>query len=493
MGAASAEVDETTQRVLLECAYFDPAAIARTGKRLALTSEARTRFERGVDPEVAERALERFVGLLRCLPGGEGVRFGRSAEFRDETHLPAAPLVTLRSERVNSLLGTSLSDAEIAGLLGPLGFSVEATGPGNAQVSVPTWRLECSREVDLVEEVARMWGYRRIKRTLPALLKRSGIPRSEIALQRRRVRQILCGAGFDEAWTTTFLAAEDLERSALSAEAVQVENPLDACESILRPSLLPGLLKALRFNVDRQMGDLALFEVGRVFGLPEDDATVPVEEERLGLAVLAAKGAGPTAAVEAAVRTWVLLADSLRIDAPALEATPLRGLHSGRCAVVSASKSIVGSVGEVAAEVALAYGLGERVGWLELSLDALVRAPRIEFRASEVSRYPAADIDLAFIVPQSLAAGDLAASLRSAPGLAAHPEKANLKKTKDGVVEDVVLFDVYHSATLGEGNRGLTFRVRLRAPDRTLRDDEIAQVRQSMIDGAGNLGAVLRS
>lgn len=493
MGAASAEVDATTRRVLLECAYFDPGAIARTGKRLGLGSEARTRFERGVDPEVADKALERFVGLLRSLPGGAAVRFGRSAEYRDSVHLPAAPVVTLRSSRVNSLLGTSLGDDDIAGLLGPLGFSVDPAGSGEARVTVPTWRLECSREVDIVEEVARMWGYRRIERTLPPFRKRGGVPRSEIAAQRRRVRQVLSGAGFDEAWTTTFLAPEDLERSGWNAEAVEVENPLDASESILRPSMLPGLLRALRFNVERQKGDLALFEVGRVFGRPGDGATLPAEQERLGLAVLAPKDAGPTAAVEAAVRSWVLLVDSLRIDRPSLRATVTPGLHPGRSAMVGASSAIVGSVGEVAPEVAAAYGLPERVGWLELSLDALVTAPRRDLRAREVSRYPAADIDLAFVVPAQLSAGDLLETLRAAPAILARSDGPRGDASTVDIVEDIALFDVYRSGSLGEGNRGLTFRVRLRAPDRTLRDDEIGALRAWMIDEAEQLGAALRS
>ena len=477
MGAASAEVDKATSRVLLECAYFDPTAIARTGKRLGLTSEARTRFERGVDPEAAGRATQRFVGLLRLLPGGDAVRFGRSGEFRDDAGLPSAPVISLRTERVNALLGTELGDADIERLLTPLGFTVEGSAPGVAKVTVPSWRLECSREIDLVEEVARMWGYRRIERTMPPFRKRSGAPLSDIAAQRRRVRQVLSGAGLDEAWTTTFLAPDDLGRSGVGGEPVEVQNPLDASESILRPSLLPGLLKALRFNVDRQSADLALFEVGRVFAIPEAGATVPFEEERLGAAVLAPREAGPEAAVEAAVHSWVLLAESLRLEAPSLVAGHVAGLHPGRAAVLACSGTVVGSVGEVAGEVASAYGLPGRVGWLEISLDALVKAPKAGLGAREVSRFPAADIDLAFVVPARVAASDLVGVLRSAAD----------------VTEDVTLFDVYRSEALGEGNRGLTFRIRLRAPDRTLRDDEIADVRRAMIDAAGNLGAVLRS
>jgi phenylalanyl-tRNA synthetase beta chain len=507
MGAASAEIDDTTRRVLLECAYFDPATIARTGKRLGLGSEARTRFERGVDPELAGRALERFVELLRTLEWGDKVRFGVTAEYRDATHTPVAPVVALRTRRVNSLLGTSLADDDVAGLLRPLGFSVEASPDGSAAVTVPTWRLECSREVDLVEEVARMLGYGRIARTLPPSRKRTGAARSAVADQRRRLRGVLVGAGFDEAWTTTFIAPGDLAAVGLGPDAVEVDNPLDSGESILRPTLLPGLLRALRYNTDRQCDDLALFEIGRVFRLPSGESVLPVEEERLGVAVVLPRSTGRDAAVESAVRTWVLIADALRLYDPVLAGESAAGLHPGRAARVGAGDVNLGVVGEVAGEVSAAYGLAGRVGWLDISLDALAGAARRDRRAQEVSRFPAADIDLAFVVADNVAASTVAAALRldGAQGAggssgagssgAGSSGGASLPGRPAGgnLVEGVTLIDVYHSAELGDAKRGLTFRVRLRAADRTLDDSEISQLRTSMIEAVARLGAPLRS
>ncbi len=502
MGGASAEIDETTRRVLLECAYFDPTSIARTGKRLGLSSEARTRFERGVDPELAGRALERFLELLRTLDGGSRARFGATCEHRDSAHTPAAPVVVLRTERVNSLLGTDLSDGEVARLLIPLGFAFEASGEGEAVVTVPTWRLECGREIDLVEEVARMFGYGRIARTLPPSRRRTGPPRSAVADQRRRLRGVLAGAGFDEAWTSTFISPGDLAAVGLGPGAVQVDNPLDSGESMLRPSLLPGLLRALRYNTDRQADDLALFEIGRVFHLPSSDAELPVEEEHLGVAIVLPRPAGRDAPVEAAVRTWVLIADALRLEDPALSAEPAAGLHPGRAARLSAGRVNLGVVGEVAGEVSAAYGLSGRVGWLEISLDALAGAGRRDRRAREVSRFPAADIDLAFVVPDGVTASAVAATLRTG-GLQGADWSSGDGPLGDGsrsdpqlakaAVEGVTLIDVYRSPELGGQRRGLTFRVRLRAPDRTLDDAEISQLRESMIEGVARLGAPLRA
>ncbi len=478
MGGADAEIGPGTRRVLLEAAWFDPLAIARTGKRLGLSSEARVRFERGVDPAVALRAADRFVALLASVPGGEGLRRGPAVDVRDDDHLPGAPVLSLRTARTNSILGTSLSDEDLPRLLEPIGFACRPDGEGRFSVTVPTWRLECSREIDLIEEVARMWGYRRIERRVPAGAHRHSAGLTARQRERRRIRSVLSGAGFDEAWTTTFLGPGDLDRAGLDPAAVEVENPLDRSESLLRTSLLPGLLKALRFNLDRQIDDLALFEIGRVFALPSGDGPTPDEAEHLGLVTLPARGAGPdTAAVEAAVRAWVYLSDALRLADPEMEAAALPGLHPGRGARLLGAGRELGMVGEADPSVADAYGLSGRVGYLQLSLDALEGAARRPRLARDVSRYPASDVDLALVAADAVTAAQLAATLRQAGG---------------DLIEDVTLFDTYRGGQLGAGRRSLAFRVRFRALDRTLDDAELAGLRGRLIEAAGRAGAELR-
>ena len=475
MGGATAEIAPGTKRVLLECAWFQPAAIARTGNRLGLSSEARTRFERGVDPGVAERAVQRFCSLLRSVPGGEKLRRGPTVDVRDDS-LPSSHTVRLRTARVNSILGVDLADADVTRLLEPLGFGMAPADQG-FQVTVPTWRLEVHREIDLIEEVARMWGYHRIEQTVPAGAGRSTGVLTSRQRERRRIRSVLTGAGLDEAWTTTFLAPGDLERAGLDPAAVEVENPLDRSESVLRTSLLPGLLKALRFNTDRQLDDLSLFEIGRVFTPPAPGAILPEEAEHLGVALLPPAGATSTSAVESAVRVWQWLAPALRLEDPAVEAGPRPGLHPGRSARLLAGGRPLGEVGEVDPDVVAAYGLSGRVGWLMLSLDALETAPRRPRTAVDVSRFPASDVDLAFVATDDLPAARLVAALRAAGG---------------ELVEDVSLFDVYRGERLGEGRRSLALRVRFRAMGRTLSDVDLAGLRQRLIDAATALGAELR-
>ncbi|MDQ6616137.1 MAG: phenylalanine--tRNA ligase subunit beta [Actinomycetota bacterium] len=478
MGGASSEISDATTTVVLEAAYFTPMAIARTGKRLGLHTEARARFERGVDPEMIDRAVDRFVSLLAASQGAasqgaasqsDSVRRRATLDVASPEHLPAPRPVAVRTARVNDILGTSLTDADIARLLAPIGFAAAPADDGVQVVTIPTWRPDSTREIDVIEEVARLHGYRNIARSLPPGV-RTGGGLTAYQRQRRLVRDILVGAGVSEAWTTTFLGPGDLERAHLPDEAVEVENPLDRSESLLRTSLIPGLLKAVRFNADRQAPDVRLFEIGHVFAPPAAGALVPLPDEREDLAIMVA-GAGADAAL--ATRLWAVLAEGLRLEGIRLVPGPVRvpvpGMHPSRCArlVVSATGTVLGAVGEVDPAALAAYGLNGRVGVVSLEMEPLFAAPRRDSQAKAISRFPASDIDLAFVVDEAVAAGDVAETLRAAGG-----ERA----------ESVGLFDVYRDPSLGDRRRSLAYHVRLRAPDCTLTDAEVAAVRQAMID-----------
>jgi phenylalanyl-tRNA synthetase beta chain len=335
-------------------------------------------------------------------------------------------------------------------------------------VVIPTWRPDSEREIDVIEEVARLHGYRKIARTLPPGV-RTGGGLTPYQRERRRVRDILVGAGVSEAWTTTFLGPGDLARAGLSEAAVEVENPLDRSESLLRTSLLPGLLKAVRFNVDRQEPDVRLFEIGRVFELPPPGQVVPVEREELGLIVA---GAGADAIL--ATRLWAVLADSLRLDGVSLDPAVIPGFHPTRAARLVADGVAFGAVGEVDPAVVDAYGLSGRVGFFGLSLEPLLLSvPRRPLTAAPISRFPASDIDLAFVVSSGVPAGAVASTLWSG-----------------SLVERVQLFDVY---PLGDGRRSLAYHVRLRALDHTLTEAEIGEARTHLIEAVASAhGAELR-
>jgi phenylalanyl-tRNA synthetase beta chain len=465
MGGASSEISDETTSVLLEAAWFSPMAVARTGTRLGLTSEARHRFERGVDTELAPRAVARFADLLAAssLDGasGAGLRLGPTVDVISDADLPAPAVVTLRTARVNGMLGVNLDAAAIVGLLAPIGFEVVPAGAGAQTVTVPTWRPDTEREIDVIEEIARHYGYPNIRRSLPAGARTGGL--TPYQRDRRLIRDVLVGAGLLEAWTTTFLAPGDLERAGLPAEAVAVENPLDRSESLLRTALLPGLLKAARFNADRQQPDVRLFETGRVFQPPREGSPTPEEIEMVAVLL-----AGAQADAKAATRIWSLLRDAVRAEGTRLVAADVSGLHPTRAARIVGSDGVaLGAVGEVDPDVVASYGLSGRVGYLSLDLAGLIAEPRRPRISLPISRYPASDVDLAFAVPESVPAADVVASLRRAGG---------------DLLEDVALFDVFRGPQVGADRRSLAFRLRLRAQDHTLTDDELAAARRAAID-----------
>ena len=457
MGGASTQISPTTATVALEAAWFSPLAIARTSKRLGLRTEASARFERGVDVEGVDRSVARYCQLAAEVAGATA---GDTVDVKGE--LPEPVRVVVRTRRVNALLGTALLPDQVQGYLEPIGFScAPADGGGDFVVTIPSWRPDSEREVDVVEEVARHHGYANIARTVPAVTGVGGL--SPYQRDRRRVREILVGAGLVEAWATSFLAPGDLERAGLPTDAVQLENPLVAEESILRTSLLPGLLRAVATNQSHRNPDVALFEVGHVFLPPADGAALPEEPEHLALA-LAGRDATD------AKRVWDLLAGGLRLAGADLEAASPPGLHATRsAAVLAGGGATVGVVGEVDPDVLVDHGIEGRVGWLQVDLGGLLAAPRRPATYRPVSRFPSADVDLAFVVDGAVPAGAVEAALREAGG---------------DLLESVELFDVFRGTQSGQGRRSLAYRLRFSALDHTLTDTELAALRQACIDAS---------
>ena len=454
MGGASSEIGEATTEVLLEAAWWNPVAIARTSKRLGLRTEASARFERGTDPEAIDRAVARFCELL-------GTAGAVTAPGTIDVRTPALPgpvVVRTRTARVNALLGTELTDDDVRRLLEPLGFQSTAVEPGVHDVAVPSWRPDSALEVDVIEEVARLHGYSRIPRAVP----RSPLTGSLTPTQqrRRKARDVLQGTGCSEAWTPTFLAPAALARVGLDpGEAVVVTNPLVAEEPLLRTSLLPGLLGALAGNAARRQLGVSLFEVGHVFRQPGPDGRLPDEWEAVAVARSGAEA-------PAAVAVWDALVEALGVPGASLEAGSAPGLHPTRTAVARVGEDALGVVGEVDPDIAAAAGVPERVAWLEIDLGRLLAAAGEEAPYRQISRYPSSDVDLAFEVDEDVPAAAVERALRGA--------EADL-------LADVALFDVYRGEPLPAGRRSLAYRIRFQALDRTLTDAEVAEARARLV------------
>ncbi len=455
MGGATSEITDATTSVVLEAAWFDPLTIARSSRRLKLRSEASARFEKGCDWQGIDRAVARFCDLLHSADGGRSVAAGPQVEAAG--NLPWRFPVRLRSERVNQLLGTELSGDRIAGYLAPLGFH-STPADGILHVELPSWRLDSSTEIDLVEEVARIHGYRAIPSTVPRSPLTGGL--SAYQHGRRLVRQILVGAGADEVWTSTFVSPAELEGCGIDpAGAVVVANPLVSEQSRLRTSLLPGLVGAVAANARRRQPGVSLFEIGHCFAPPLPGQALPDEREMLACAV-----AGRDATE--AVTLWVLLAEGLGLGEWRLESAGPTGLHPTRSTRVLLDGEPVGMVGELDHSVTAAHEISERVAWVEFDLGLLLRAPKAASTYRAVSRFPSSDIDLAFEIDESTPAAEV---------------EATLYRTGGDLVTGVTLFDVYRGDQVGSGRRSLAWTIRFQAPDRTLTDDDVAAARGRLV------------
>jgi phenylalanyl-tRNA synthetase beta chain len=461
MGGGDTEISTGTTRVLLEAAHFDSLSIARTAKRLGLRSEASVRFERGCDPEIAELAGARYCELIALAASQAGAPAPSVAgELLDARPQPAAPVrVSLRTSRVNSILGIELADDAIDRLLTPIGFEVERKEPGLAEVTVPSFRPDTTREIDVIEEVARHHGYSAIPNS-PLRAPGVGMLTSHQQL-RRTLRRLVVALGAHEAWTSTFVSPADHERAGLTGAEIRLANPLVSEESVLRKGLLPGLLLAIRRNVVHRNPSLRLFEMGHVFEPPVPDAVLPTEREVVAIA-LARKDDG----AESAVRSWRLIAHGLGILDVVLEQTGLENIHSmhpTRAALLVGGGETIGLVGEVDPAVIEAFELPHaRIGWIVADVERLLALAGRPGLALDPSRYPSSDIDLAFSVDDATPADTVEAALVVAAG---------------ELCESVQLFDVYRGPGVEPGRRSLAYRLRFCAPDRTLTDAEVSDIR----------------
>ena len=487
MGGASTEISEGTSTILLEAAWWNPPDIARTSRRLGLRSEASARFEAGADPEIAAWALERFAEL--AAPGGVTLA---PDLVQAHGHLPPRQPVRVRTGRVNATLGTNLTPEEMRACLTPIGFEVtpadspEAaapaarTYPGEVwEVTVPSWRPDSSTEIDVIEEVGRLWGYSRITRTVP----QSGLPGGLTATQRarRRVHELLAGFGLMQAMPLPFLAPGDLERCGLPSDGLTVTNPLVAEESVMRTSLRPGLLRAVAYNAARRQAGVALFEIGHVH-TPGDappppdehapgDAPLPDEYDHLAVA-LAGREAPDAAAL------WERLRRAMPFAPTEVRNEARPGLHPSRAAVLVAGGETVGVLGEIDPAVAEAFGISERVAWLECDLGRLLAGHLDRPAYRQPSRFPSSDIDLAFVIGDAFPASAVEAALRRAAG---------------EFLVHLHLFDVFRNPErLGPECRSVAWRLRLQAADRTLTDAEVGKIRTACITAATTAGATLR-
>jgi len=464
MGGLDSEITDATSTVALEIAWFQPLGVMQTAARLGLRSEASARFERGVDPYGIVRAIARFAELLKETCPDLVVHSGVT-DVRGEALPPPERFADVRITQVNRILGTELRADELPALLDPIGYTVSGDGD-TRRVALPPWRPDSEAEIDVVEEVARHYGYERIGKTVPKSIVHGRL--SETQLRRRQLREVLLGLGISEAMPNPFLAPDTLAKAGLDGPALTISNPLVTEESVLRTSLRPGLLHAIAFNESHRRPGVALFEIGHVY--PPGDGELPDEYEALGV-VLAGCAAPDAMAV------WREISSALGVGARVDQGRVPPGLHATRSATLSLGKDPIGAVGEIDPAVLEQFDVAERVALLELDLDRVLAKPPKPALWKPTSRMPSSDLDLAFALPDDVPAEKLDRAIRQGAG---------------SLLVDLDLFDVYRGEGVGDGRRSLAYRLRLQPTDRNLTDADIAAVRERCVAAAAKLGAELR-
>jgi phenylalanyl-tRNA synthetase beta chain len=482
MGGRDSEVGDGTTSVLLESAHFAPARVRRGKRVIGLASEASRRFERWVDPNGVVKAANRAAQLMQQYAGGQvaGGVIDRYLQPVEDAR------VTLRPARCNAVLGLRLSREQMVTLLQRLGFKIGLQSEDLIEVSVPTWRRDIEREIDVIEEIARIHGYDNIPTTLP----RNANATAGRSLSQRleeRAKQALLRSGVSEIVTYSLLNPASVTRAGLSATqpAVKLRNPLSEDFSQLRTSLLPSLLESLGRN---PRTPVRYFELGKVY-LPRDearpDAEQPLECLRVGIALLNAPAPAHWQKRDTGVDFFTLksVVNNLfaGLGAPEPRFTPATHptFHPGRCATLCVDGQELGVLGEVHPEVAERYELPHRAYLCELDWSSLVRHIEISRRYEPPVKFPPADRDLALVLKNEVSAARIESTLRGAGG---------------ELLQEVRIFDVYTGPPVPEGSKSVALSLRLRAADRTLNEEEIEAVLARLREQAATeLGAQLRS
>ena len=475
MGGMNSEIQPGTTRVLLESACFSPTSIRKTAKRLGLNTDAAHRFERGVDPGGTLYALDRAADLMARL--GQGTLVGGTIDQQHD--LPRPAVIDLSVSHANRALGINLSADEITGLLEPIEFKCTPAKDDVLRVETPSFRVDVSRPQDVMEEIARLWGYDNIPTTfttIPAFSRAA----SRLLSQRQRIRERFCGMGFSEAINYSFIHSESCDRLRFGENdprrrTVQILNPLTEDQAVLRTSLVPGLLESMQRNIARQSRTLKLFETGKIFISRGQDAQ-PMEKEILaglwtGLRQAAGWYAQPVECdffdLKGALEN---LFESLVIDdihftrlAPQ-ECTYTR---AGTTARILAGEDLLGIVGEVHPGVLKAYDLKQTAFVFEMDLNALIDRIPEGIHAQPLPKYPATSRDATLIVDQSLESDTLLAQIR---------------QMDQELVEAIHLFDVFQGDPVPENRKSVSLRITYRSTRETLEDDTVNQVHKTITD-----------
>lgn len=457
MGGRESAVDANTRDIFLESAYFNPVVIAGKARSYGLHTDSSHRFERGVDFQLQEQAMERATQLLLEIVGGEP---GPLVQAWDEDHLPANRSVGLRRERVAQGLGLELPDEEVEAILTGLGLSLEQSDAAGWTFGIPSYRFDLTIEADLLEELARIYGYNRLpSRSLAAALAIPERPEGRLSLE--AVRRELVARDYQEAISYSFIAPELSRQFAPQVEPVALRNPISADMGVMRPSLLPGLVTTLQHNLNRQQERVHLFESGQRF-VPRADGKLTQEPMLAGL-IYGSRAAENWANSQEKVDFYDIKGDLEAVLALTGAAEDFRiepgqhpALHPGQCALLYRGDREIGVLGQLHPELQRSLDLAGPAFVFEVALSGLMPARKPSF--VPLSRYPSVRRDLALLVDRDLAAQNLLDCVKNHAG---------------DYLSDLKVFDVYQGKGIDPHRKSVALGLTFQHPSRTLNEEEI--------------------
>lgn len=473
MGGENSEIADTTTDILLESACFDPPTIRRTSKRLGLHTESSHRFERGADIEMVPKALDRAASLMVQLAGGK-VAKGRVDVYPTPRTAVSIPF---RPERANRLLGLSLTNERMAELFRNLEFQVHPLTNASFQVEIPPYRVDISREVDLIEEICRLNGFDQVPATMPVAHVMSDRPPLHQRLQ-RVTRDYFVSEGMHEIVTFSFIAPDASDKLQLDDDdyrrnSIRLCNPLASEQSVMRTSLLPGLLETAARNINFRSLDLRLFEMRRVYHAI-DGAEMPNEPVYCAGLLCGARDAElwchQGGAVDFFDAKGIVEGLFAQLQVAAQITWSVEGpepfYHPGKCCRILLNSTAVGSIGELHPTVLTRYEFDRSAYYFELNFDELVGHAASRRTIVAPSRFPDSVRDLALLLPESLASAQVLNCI---------------KELKLKELENISIFDLYQGEKLPAGSKSIALRLRYRSVSRTLTDDDVQTLHSKVV------------
>lgn len=475
MGGANSEVEKDTTDILLESACFRDISIRRTASRLNMSTDASYRFERGVDPQMAPKAMERAAQLVVSVAGGEIQPGGLDLH----EGIVDQPAINLRIGRTSDLLGITLTADQVAKMLTGIEIPVEKIDADTLQVFPPSFRVDLEREIDLVEEVARLYGYNDLPTSQP-MVPMSFPEQDKSRTLRKTVADILTAQAFYEAINYSFVSSQHFDMLELASDdelrrTVRLLNPLAEDQSIMRTTLLPGILENVRRNVNHQSGDIRLFEIGKVFQANGNEQ--PAEPFRLS-AVLSGRRAPGAPLLHSGQAscdmfdvkgTLTQIFTQLRIADIAYEKaeTVLPYAEKETLLVIKNGANDLGHCGEISSQVLKAFGIKQPVFFIDIDFSLLGTLPTVAKSFTALPKFPSVKWDLALLVPEQEAAGEMITAI---------------KESGEALIEHAEIFDIFRGKSIEAGKKSVAITITYRAADRTLDDETVGAVHQKIID-----------